>query len=343
MKKLSAITASAAIALSAAAPLSAVPCAAEYQKKPVRIMCIGDSITDGYGTAGSYRKFLYNGLTANGYTVDMLGSKGGGWEPVFTDTDTGESFSYDDENTGYSGYSIMDYTGRNGIYETLVSTGCLSQSPDIVILQIGTNDIIDCHEIEASGERLSVLISYILSNISPDSALFVTTVPNLEPNRQDVYDWFMNYRHSPDWQVSYNDETVAKNVQASVDRYNAILRETVSDMQSGHNNLFLGDINSVITDTSSQLKDGVHPNDNGFRLMGKYWTDMLTEYLGAGSVPENKWRVSDLVKLSGCLLNKPDMKLSAEDITRYDLDGDSCLSGFDLTLMRSEILDGSVE
>ncbi|NLT10738.1 MAG: hypothetical protein GXY08_14770, partial [Ruminococcus sp.] len=75
--------------------------------------------------------------------------------------------------------------------------------------------------------------------------------------------------------------------------------------------------------------------------MGKYWTDMLTDYLGAGAVPEEKWLVSDLVKLSGCLLNKPDINLSAEDITRYDLDGDSCLSGFDLTLLRSLLLDGN--
>ena len=29
----------------------------------IKIMCVGDSITDGFGIPGSYRKFLYHGLT----------------------------------------------------------------------------------------------------------------------------------------------------------------------------------------------------------------------------------------------------------------------------------------
>jgi len=122
---------------------------AESADDTVKIMSIGDSITDGYGIGGSYRKFLYHGLTEKGISVDMVGAKGGGWTPVYTDETTGESFSYDDENTGYSGYAIMDYSGRNGIYETLQSTGCLSTEPDIVILQIGTNDVIDCHDLDS--------------------------------------------------------------------------------------------------------------------------------------------------------------------------------------------------
>ncbi len=36
------------------------------------IMSIGDSITDGYGTEGSYRKFLYHNLTEKGYSIDMV-------------------------------------------------------------------------------------------------------------------------------------------------------------------------------------------------------------------------------------------------------------------------------
>ena len=44
----------------------------------IKIMCIGDSITDGFGIEGSYRKFLYNGLTKKGYNINMIGSKNGG-------------------------------------------------------------------------------------------------------------------------------------------------------------------------------------------------------------------------------------------------------------------------
>ena len=40
--------------------------------EPIKIMCVGDSITDGYGIPGSYRKFLYHGLTQKGYNIDMI-------------------------------------------------------------------------------------------------------------------------------------------------------------------------------------------------------------------------------------------------------------------------------
>ena len=36
-------------------------------KEEIKIMCIGDSITDGFGLEGSYRKFLYNGFVKKGY------------------------------------------------------------------------------------------------------------------------------------------------------------------------------------------------------------------------------------------------------------------------------------
>lgn len=99
-------------------------------------MCVGDSITDGFGTDGSYRKFIYQGLTEKGYKIDMVGAKGGGWTPSYKDEETGETFEYDDENTGYSAYAIKAYQGRSGIFETLQSTGCLSTNPDIITLQI---------------------------------------------------------------------------------------------------------------------------------------------------------------------------------------------------------------
>ena len=251
----------------------------------VKIMCIGDSITDGYGINGSYRKFLYNNLIEMGYTIDMVGAKGGGWTPTYTDEDTGVTFSYDDENTGYSGYAIKEYSGRSGILETLKSTDCLAQTtPDIVILQIGTNDVIDNHELDSAGDRLSDLITYIIGEIPSGSALFVTSIPDLDPNRSDVYSWFGNYRHSSDWQTQYSDDEVEVNVQAAIDTYNSTVRYTVSNLQGTYSNLYIGDVHSAITDVTTQLNDGVHPNNVGYKLMGAYWTTVIDSYL-SGSTP----------------------------------------------------------
>ena len=249
------------------------------------IMSIGDSITDGYGTDGSYRKFLYHNLTEKGYSIDMVGPNAGWADGNYSDSDTGESFTYDAAHCGYSGYAIKEYPGRQGILETITNGGFLKEySPDIVILQIGTNDVIDNHDIDTAGERLDVLVSYILENISKDSSLFVTTIPDLDPNREGVYQWFSNYRQSADWQTKYSDEQAESAVHESVKKYNAQVQKLVENKRSsGVSNIYFGDVNSAITDVKTQLKDGVHPNDTGYKSMGSYWTGVISEYL-SGSV-----------------------------------------------------------
>ena len=250
---------------------------AENDKK-IKIMCIGDSITDGYGTPGSYRKFLYNGLTKKGYSIDMVGSKSG-WSTTYTDETTGESFDFDDDNTGYSAYTIKSYGGRNGIYETLKETDCLSQKPDIVILQIGTNNVIDRHDAEENSKDYDILLDYILENIPSTSMLFITTIPDVDPNRNDVYSWFANYRHSPDWQTLYSDEEAESAVKLFLKMFNSDITSKAKKRKELGQNIRGADVNSAITDVKTQLKDGVHPNDIGFKAMGEYWTEIIDSYL----------------------------------------------------------------
>ncbi|MBQ9899153.1 MAG: hypothetical protein IJM44_06850 [Ruminococcus sp.] len=359
-EKIISAAAAAALALTQSVPApAAVSAVDDTESVAVKVMCIGDSITDGYGVNGSYRKFLYHGLTEAGYSIDMVGSKTG-WSTEYTDEETGETFSYDDDNTGYSGYAIQSYSGRNGIYETLQETGCLSAAPDIVIVQIGTNDVIDCHDIDTSGERLSALITYILGNIPEDSALFVTTIPDLDPNRSEVYDWFGNYRHSADWQTQYSDDEAEANVHAAVDKYNSIVQSTVGQLSQTHPNLHLGDVHSVITDVETQLGDGVHPNNTGYKLMGEYWTGVISEYLSGGStvtvtsaqttttvtttvtepvttVPARTYGSEDIRAVQDYVLGKPDSGITAQNCGDYDLDGNDSIDIFDLILVRQRV------
>ncbi len=280
------LTAFIASAVSASMVLSGNIFSTAETSDTIKIMSIGDSITDGYGTDGSYRKFLYKGLTDSGYAIDMVGPNWSWGDATYTDSETGESFSYDAAHCGYSGYAIKEYSGRSGILETIQSGNYLSEyTPDIVILQIGTNDVIDNHEIDTAGERLEDLADYILQNISDDSALFITTIPNLDPNRSDVYSWFGNYRHSADWLTNYSDEEVVVNVQRSIDNYNAQVKALVEEKQSsGVSNIYFGNVNSAVTDVTTQLKDGVHPNDVGYKLMGEYWLTQIKSYLSGETV-----------------------------------------------------------
>lgn len=287
MKKLVLVISSVAIMLASVTSFNLIGSPVEASEDTIKIMCIGDSITDGYTNdyIGSYRKFIYHDLTEMGYNIDMVGSKGSGWTPTYIDSETDESFEFDNDNTGYSGYSIINYNGRSGIYETLQSTNCLiSETPDIVTLQIGTNDIIDNYEIDSAGERLEILVDYILENIPENSALFVTTIPELDPNRSDVYSWFGNYRHSADWQIQYTDDEAEAGVAEAVKDYNAQIKSLVEDKKSEGAEIYFADINSVITDVKIQLFDGVHPNNTGYKAMGNYWSGILDGYISSKEI-----------------------------------------------------------
>ena len=181
----------------------------------------------------------------------------------------GETFEYDDDNTGYSTFTIKSYDGRSGIYETLVETKCLyKEQPDIVILQIGTNNIIDKHDEELNKQDLESLIDYILENIPSTSTLFVTTIPDLDPNRDEVYSWFSNYRFSDNFKIKLPDIIVKLKVASFLKEFNSDVTSIANNRKELGQNVRAGDVNSAITDVSSQLKDGVHPNDSGYKLMG---------------------------------------------------------------------------
>ena len=316
----------------------------------IKIMAIGDSITDGYGVAGSYRKYLYDELRKKGYSIDMVGSNGGNYMMRFVDIETGESFFYDDDNTGYSGYAVKEYPGRNGILETLRSTNCLSTcDPDIVILQIGTNNIIDDHDREESYNDAKELINYILDNISEDSTLFVTTIPDLDPNREEVYNWFSNYRHSPDWQINYSDEQAAASVELALREYNSDISELVQKMSEAADSTGDGKgpyiknafVSEVITDVKTQLMDGVHPNNKGYKLMGQYWAELIDSYLKNKRPKEDEYQFRDLLKLKKYLLGVSTNINGEHLLARYDINSDNCVDIFDLILLRKIMIKNS--
>ncbi|MBQ2157065.1 MAG: hypothetical protein II443_00690, partial [Oscillospiraceae bacterium] len=126
---------------------------------------------------------------------------------------------------------------------------------------------------------LDALVSYILDNIPDTSALFVTTIPDVDPNRREVYDWFGNYRHSADWQTQYDDTTAEKNIHSAVEKYNSDIKKLTAGMAKADSRVHFADVNSAVTNVKKQLGDGVHPNEDGYKAMGEYWTGVISRYI----------------------------------------------------------------
>lgn len=245
--------------------------AQDDNNEPIKIMCVGDSITDGYWEQGGYRKYLYQSLIENGFNIDMVGDKG-------SNEENSNGIYYDGNYCGYSGYAIKNISGtenRNGIYEVLVNGNLIeSCNPDIVLLQIGTNDILSAYN-DGIIDRLDELVTYILSYMeNTDNTLFVSTIPDIDV--ATVESWLWAYGDEK-WNNSLEDFTQI--IQNYIDSYNSQLKNLVTDKQAnGCKNIQFADIHSVL-DYKTDLYDGVHPSEEGYQKMGNYWNQVLTEYL----------------------------------------------------------------
>ena len=138
----------------------------------LRIMELGDSITDGFNVTGGYRiplwYLLHDAGYIDSYHMDFVGPNGWYIDGV-CDTD----------HAGYSGYSIDDIPNqRTGLYSFI--DWLMQEYPaDIVMLQIGTNDILSSYELDTAENRLELLVDTILTYIPEDGMLFLATIPDM--------------------------------------------------------------------------------------------------------------------------------------------------------------------
>ncbi|GAA3454642.1 SGNH/GDSL hydrolase family protein [Dactylosporangium matsuzakiense] len=202
---------------------------------PVRILPLGASIT--WGTASTdgngYREQLRRHLADDaGIAVDFVGSQQSG-----TGTDR--------DNEGHPGYRIDQVAAGADAW-------IAAAKPDVVLLNAGTNDMIQNHDVVDAPARLSALIDQILRG-APAATVMVST---LVPNRDSAVDA----------RVTAFNAKVPGIVQAKAA---AGQRVRLVDLHAG---LTLADIGS----------DGIHPTDDGYSKLADTWYAALQPVLGAG-------------------------------------------------------------
>jgi lysophospholipase L1-like esterase len=123
----------------------------------VRVMPLGDSITEGTQVPGGYRIGLWQRLAAAGYRTDFVGSQFNG---------PGNLGDHDHE--GHPGWRI-DQIDAN-------ITGWLrTTTPRTVLLHIGTNDVLQNSNVAGAPNRLSTLIDHITTT-APAADVFVASI-----------------------------------------------------------------------------------------------------------------------------------------------------------------------
>lgn len=201
-----------------------------------KIMPLGDSITwDWYYNDSrsdayrhGYRNDLWYKLQNADYSVDFVGSRhnGGAVTP-----------SYDGNNEGHTGWTSHQIA--NNVYGYLVAN-----TPDIILLHIGTNDSA-YYSISYSIEGVESILNEI-DRFEKDKSVKIKV----------ILAKIINLQKDPSWVSPFNSQldTMAQN--------------RISD----GDNIVLVDMQSAV---GWNLIDGIHPNTTGYAKMATAWFNAL--------------------------------------------------------------------
>ncbi|MFC5668453.1 ricin-type beta-trefoil lectin domain protein [Kitasatospora misakiensis] len=205
------VTAALGVTTTGAVPASAA------SSTPLRVMPLGDSITWGEGssTGNGYRGPLWDGLAADGHPLDFVG--------------TGRAGSMaDPDNEGHGGYRIDQIAA-------LADASLTRYRPNVVTLEIGTNDLNANDQPATAGARLKSLVNRITADV-PDATVLLASLIVSTSGR----------------------------VEQSRPAYNQAIRQIVSDAQAAGKHVAYVDMSGL---TAADLTDTLHPNDSGYRKM----------------------------------------------------------------------------
>src|SRR3954451_1069982 len=133
----------------------------------VRVMPLGDSITEGTQVPGGYRIGLWQRLGGAGYRTDFVGTQF-----------NGPAALGDHDHEGHPGWRI-DQIDAN------ISGWLRTTTPRTVLLHIGTNDVLQNYNLATAPSRLSTLIDHITAT-SPSADVFVATIIPLASASQEA-------------------------------------------------------------------------------------------------------------------------------------------------------------
>ena len=218
------------------APIIAT-CRAQAPAKPLRIMCIGASITMGLGVNGGYRLPLEKMLEGAGIPFQFVGrvetnSQGMDW-PM---------------HDGYPGHRIdqIENGGVNtfNVKSLPIADGVGQLQPDVILLFCGTNDIRQHDDLANAPGRLDHLIG-TLRTAAPAARILVSSIT------PDLHD---------DDAVRQYDQGVAALVTARA--------------QAGQPVQFVDNYAAINPGTDLQA-DRTHPNAVGYLKIARSWFNAL--------------------------------------------------------------------
>lgn len=237
----------------------------------IKIMPLGDSITEGEGNDTDYvgyREYLFKSLDSLGYNFQFVGSQQSGLEDIYglNSPPPGSSdynfWYYGRHHEGHGGWVAYPFAGFPNVHalSDYLDAYLDLNPPDIVLLHIGTNDV-NQNFYGGGNDPLSNGVDTLLKKIynhNPNTTTFLAKIID----RTDTYD-----------HPGRHDSLLAFNAEVE-NMYNSL----PIDMKT---KIKLVDMYSAmgIFKTVNYSSDSLHPSNTGYKIIANKWLDTLRNYL----------------------------------------------------------------
>jgi lysophospholipase L1-like esterase len=218
---------------------------------PIKIMAIGDSITDDCVANGAWRQYLQSLLDTNDYPFTFVGRINSIPSGSFTKT----------QHEGYCGavvappgvlsYAVHGYAGPDVYLQKIVADALTNVTPDLVLVFIGVNDIgRGRNPYQVATNDMSNLLNIIYSN-APNANVILAKITTLSLDVSGL-----NYN------AYYTNVSI----------YNAVLQAMVNQRRAVGQNVSVADMFSAVGNSSTMFNsDGLHPNTPGLQAIAQEW------------------------------------------------------------------------
>ncbi len=246
---------------------------------PIRILPLGDSITEGvcdipenciipappddpktpttYNPSGleacswsmnpnnpkivSYRAFLRDELVAKGYKLTYVGS-----------VEVIPGLAHE----GHTGWTIadLDYCVQNADW-------LQKAQPDMILLHIGTNDVLWNHTPDQIEADLSQLVKHIYAKLPKTTSVIIAQII---PTASGITSFYVD--------LSAPATTI-------IAQYNARISGAIDQLRKEGMNISYVDMSGTVQKDNDLASDGIHPISTTYERMANIWFDKITEIL----------------------------------------------------------------
>lgn len=203
------------------------------------VACVGNSITEGYG--------IWSEKKYPDHLQEMLGSD-------YAVTNFGVS------SMTFAGATIKSGDNNSSYWKTEKFKAALASSPNIVVIELGTND--SKYFMESAGGNYNYLYGQCeKSQLYTDYEALIDTFAHL-PTNPEIYATLQPYSNNVGWAIMDT---------AIVNQINPIIKETAT--KKGVNII---DLHALFKTPAWFLDDSVHPNAKGAQELAKIVNKYIT-------------------------------------------------------------------